>query len=143
MRRVRTRVIRFMAYSIAYSIVCFTHAPYHMLISSIESTLHGSIPNTLHASKYASVGRITQVKQFKQCFLHGSFHDSLPNIIHGSLHGSLPSTLHDSLPNSLHGSLHGSLPNILHDSLHGSLPNSLHGSPHDSLLSILHSQQFV
>jgi len=55
MRRVRTLVIRSMAYStaystayfMAYSIACFIHAPWHMLTRSLESTLHGSIPNSL------------------------------------------------------------------------------------------------
>ncbi len=74
-----------------------------MLSSSIESTRRDFSPNSLHASNYASVGRITRVKQcFKECFLHGS----LPNTLHGSLHGFLP--------NTLHGSLHDSLPNTLH-----------------------------
>ncbi len=69
--------------SMAYSIVCSIHV------------LPSSLSNTLHTSKYASVGRITHVKQcFKQCSLHGS----LPNTLHGSLHGSL----HDSLLSTLH-----------------------------------------
>jgi hypothetical protein len=77
-----------------------------MLISSIESTLHGSIPNSLL----------------------NSLPNALPNALPNSLSNSLPNALPNSLPNALPNFLPKSLPNSISNSLPTSLPNFLHAS---------------
>jgi len=123
-----------------------------MLTSSIERTLHDSIPiflsNTLHASKYASVGRTTKVKQcFKQCFLHGflpTFHPtcsatySATNSVTYSATNSVTYSATNSATYSFAYSPAYSLQNMLH-ATGSNTRHSLHGLLHGLLHSMLHT----